>query len=380
MNNSNLISNQFGSNSEWKLLIASLKKFNQRRDWLDDVNIDVIIKALSFINYYDIQKFTRTKIDNHNIKSSYELNEVSYNSETVHYFDTTCIESMIFRTYSGTYWHPPEGKDPPVGEVINIEDNEGINSDNNNTSSSSSSSDNDSDNNDNDTILIDCGPSKKRMKKTVKTNTKTLFESNTVRISKLVSEKALEEYKKRKGYDLKTFDELKLWRACGFSEKQVESKLQIIQTILIPVCGPNLPHEIYGSYISQKPAEQNNHWSLLCYYRPTNKVYYYDPLGTYNIRRAKNTLEYFQLLRIIPGDCEFIIPDFTVTQPGNWQCGYYVIMYIFMILVKNPTRPLSTNDIKERYASYFGHDLKFVDLIIDIIHNLLIKKNKNYII
>ncbi len=76
----------------------------------------------------------------------------------------------------------------------------------------------------------------------------------------------------------------------------------------------------------------NDHWSLLCWFRSTGKVYHYDTVPDCNERRAAETVRLLRKYAVLPADVQHVhAPRFVPAQRGGWECGYYVLLFLAMI-------------------------------------------------
>ncbi|EGF77776.1 hypothetical protein BATDEDRAFT_27499 [Batrachochytrium dendrobatidis JAM81] len=77
--------------------------------------------------------------------------------------------------------------------------------------------------------------------------------------------------------------------------------------------------------INDSNGSQNSgcHWSLMCYYRPTNSYYYYDSMGNANIRSAKQTMN--SICGLIGSSSPAFIAINTPMQVNGYDCGVYVM-------------------------------------------------------
>lgn len=221
----------------------------------------------------------------------------------------------------------------------------------------------------------------------------------------------------------------------GFSVQQIENGLENIDLMLIPVNGPWGHRKAFRKCFSQYGFEDsavsenqkqldkemselksvnkkkwqqramelvnknpNNHWSLLCYQRSSNTIFYYDSIISkkYNMdgslksqrllnqKAAKEIVLYFKAMKIIPEDCEFCKFAFNdkIRQQSGWECGYVVISLILIIITKTPPRPISDVDLNVRFQNYLnmGTNHNLTKVIIKLIMDLLIKTDtKNYV-
>lgn len=102
--------------------------------------------------------------------------------------------------------------------------------------------------------------------------------------------------------------------------------------------------------------EECNHWSLFAYFKSTGYCYHYDPLDSFlNTEKFKDTFRLFRRLCLIPKDSKCFNIDIRTPQRSDWECGYHVLNYIYMITSKASKLPLSELDFKVTYASLFDN-------------------------
>jgi len=77
----------------------------------------------------------------------------------------------------------------------------------------------------------------------------------------------------------------------------------------------------------------NNHWSLGFFDKARNKVYHYDSLENLNEKKFKEVLQFFNGWKIIVNSqTKIYAPSFIPKQPSFWECGYFVLMFAYIIL------------------------------------------------
>ena len=105
----------------------------------------------------------------------------------------------------------------------------------------------------------------------------------------------------------------------------------------------------------------NCHWSLLTWFKFNNKSFHYDSISTLNSNMCKKTITILQQYNVLPETIfDFFIPKFIQHQQGSWECGYFVLMFIKIIIdnIKNSTKtmempqPISRYEITEKYQKW----------------------------
>jgi hypothetical protein len=115
-----------------------------------------------------------------------------------------------------------------------------------------------------------------------------------------------------------------------------------------------------------------SHWSLVWYWRKTNRLYHYDSLLHHNFERAKYVIELFQYLGAIPQTEKWVHPNHYPLQYSGWSCGYFVCASIFALNDKAEIAPLSYKDIWNRYCTLFMNE----EVMKDTIDALLLQKGR----
>ncbi len=102
----------------------------------------------------------------------------------------------------------------------------------------------------------------------------------------------------------------------------------------------------------------NCHWSLLTWFKFNNKSFHYDSMSTLNSNICKKTITILQQYNVLPETIfDFFIPKFIQQQQGGWECGYFVLMFIKIIIdnIKNSTempQPIGISQIKGKYQKW----------------------------
>lgn len=106
------------------------------------------------------------------------------------------------------------------------------------------------------------------------------------------------------------------------------------------------------------------HWSLVVYYRETQKFYGYDSKDglhrSYQLEFCKRLREHEEF-----SEAEGYCPSgFVPQQIDSWECGYFVAFYIFIMFTKGEVpRPISLFDVKHYLQEYVKNFIKFLQSI-----------------
>lgn len=137
-----------------------------------------------------------------------------------------------------------------------------------------------------------------------------------------MDEESLQNTKKKNGTDLSKFELL-----FGINKPCDDRKFFDSLDILIILINSG-PYD--GSNIS-------SHWSVMSYFVKTKKIYIYDSMGQTNLTKSMKFILKLERLGIIEESTELLIPKFFPSQQSNWECGYYVMQVIKMIVeTKSP--------------------------------------------
>jgi hypothetical protein len=151
--------------------------------------------------------------------------------------------------------------------------------------------------------------------------------------------------RKKDNQSISMHDVLKMLGIEDTEEKWLDGK----SVILIPVHGPHLTMECH----TIEDFAKRNHWSLLCYWIEEKTIFHYDSIQGSNTRRAKEVISLLQFFGVLPGDIkEKMSIDFIPGQAGTWECGYFTIMEMVIIVAKSPPRPISKKDVEARCGCF----------------------------
>jgi hypothetical protein len=155
-------------------------------------------------------------------------------------------------------------------------------------------------------------------------------------------------------------------------------KYENANIILFPITGPETPADIYETVLKGGVDGMGLHWSLLCYFKETNKLYHYDTCNNMNHKTAYYTALYLKAFRVVPENCGYEQPTFVPQQKNGWECGYLLLSLIYIMVIKHPCRPLSKVDVFNRFNSLLNSDKhQILDITKKIIVKLLLIPNRN---
>lgn len=120
------------------------------------------------------------------------------------------------------------------------------------------------------------------------------------------------------------------------------------EVLFIPVHGPYTEMECASNL---HLYEQRNHWSLLVHYKKLGVFVHYDSLAGMNEKRAREIVQFFGALDLFDpeedADPEYMETPIVSQQHGNWECGYFLLSFVYALLAKDTLDPLTWNDISD---------------------------------
>jgi hypothetical protein len=94
--------------------------------------------------------------------------------------------------------------------------------------------------------------------------------------------------------------------------------------------------------------ETSKHWSLVFYCKDPHYIFHYDSMQSMNARLAEEVVAMYKKKGIIREDIKLIEVVFSPQQEDVWECGYYMILILMIIMQKQePLKPLNKNDSNE---------------------------------
>jgi hypothetical protein len=97
------------------------------------------------------------------------------------------------------------------------------------------------------------------------------------------------------------------------------------------------------------------HWSLLYYSKKLERSYHYDSFYGLNDEKCSSVGKLMKRYRLFTEKTKCFCPDFTPIQKSDWDCGYYMLSFIHIILKKGELEfsPISQYDIEDIYWKRF---------------------------
>jgi hypothetical protein len=348
--------------TDWSRLIPSLKKvfLYERSTLLCDEDINNITETLTKIDRDKIIEWTNKNILNKNKKKAISNQDCNFNNiHIVNSLHTVVFTNRIHFMYVYTDSEKSfTGKDP---EVIHLDED---------TNDSDDIMDIVSNNNNSNNNVIN--------KTKYSTIERDLEDYESIKY-KLFDRKTYDSYIQQNGKP-KTFNFTNILALLDLNANSLDKS----DIIILPVFGPLLTSETNSVLLeNHMPIDRGSeHWSLLCYSKSEKKIFYYDTLSRLNYRRAQEVFMYLTYFGIIPKETSFIEPEFIQFQGNGWECGFFVIIYTFIIITKHPCRPVSDIDINDRYSKYlqtYQGRRTLIRKIIKLIKDLFVLPNQKFI-
>ena len=108
-----------------------------------------------------------------------------------------------------------------------------------------------------------------------------------------------------------------------------ENNESIVEGVIIVVHGPNCGNSIIDG------VNINNHWSIMYYFKKFNRLYHYDSLNNFNGQKFGEIFSFLLTWDlVINNETSVCVPTFIPKQVSNWECGYYAIMYSYIITMR----------------------------------------------
>ncbi len=165
----------------------------------------------------------------------------------------------------------------------------------------------------------------------------------------------------------------------------MDSKIAII----VVIHGPMTENEnfkknnVYNDSESENDKDEtqllnkNDHWSLFCWISNEIRGFHYDSLNGYNSNRCGEVVCLFKKYKLIPKMInEFTIPNFMPIQEEFWECGYYVLLFFF-ILINNSKRALFKHVSKKQVTVHYKKSLETIRENTGTFRNCLLNQFQN---
>jgi hypothetical protein len=89
----------------------------------------------------------------------------------------------------------------------------------------------------------------------------------------------------------------------------------------------------------------SKHWTLLCYFTRMKEFFLYDSMSYGDLSDIKDLIDKLCEIGVIEEGIPLYRPTFIPKQPGVWQCGYYLLSFIKLVLECNG--PISKTKVFE---------------------------------
>ena len=157
-------------------------------------------------------------------------------------------------------------------------------------------------------------------------------------------------------------DSVQLHRSLGLNLRYQD--VEDLDFIFVIIHGPLTQRELIESPKERK--EGNYHWSLLCYCKEEKACFHYDSLDGHNKESCIETMRFFTHYNIFPKETPCYDPNFIPSQLSGWECGYFVIAFIYIILKE--CSPISKRHVEEVYSNFLGVDSIFENVCSLLLH------------
>lgn len=143
--------------------------------------------------------------------------------------------------------------------------------------------------------------------------------------------------------------------ACDVVRKQLSLEgvdIDKVDAVVAVVHGPSCEDELSSLYTDQgQILNPNDHWSMLLWCRKdggAGTAYHYDSLGGLNRDRCLEAARVLRKYGVLPGNLSDVYqPNFVPVQKGGWECGYFVLLYLYLATRAGASvRPLTEAIVK----------------------------------
>ncbi len=166
----------------------------------------------------------------------------------------------------------------------------------------------------------------------------------------------------------------KIWKDLDMFDR-IKHSVNDCESVIAVIHGPHTESTLQNVYSSE--LDRNSHWSLFAWFKSKGKAYHYDSMSPVNSKRCE---EVFVMLRdygILPEKLnDFWVPHFMSQQRDGWECGYYVLLILKLILDKTQygvAHPLSRVDVTTLYREWFDSitsvNGKFFTFLLNSLQN-----------
>ena len=121
-----------------------------------------------------------------------------------------------------------------------------------------------------------------------------------------------------------------------------------VDAVIAIVHGPCCEEELSSLYTDtqRQTTNPNDHWSMMLWCREgeaEGTAFHYDSLGHFNRERCLETVRVLRKYGILPKSLNGVYrPKFVPEQKGSWECGYFVLLYLYLITrTANTVNPLT---------------------------------------